>query len=148
MLRALDFYVGALGFEVVSRWPDDAAPPRWAALAAGGARLMLRCGHPRREIRHGGRPGVVTMNFYVEGIEAFHRELIASGYECDAIETLFYGAREFYVLDPDSNEVSIVEFAASDPGYMASPKGRTPKREPSAQKAGGRRETRAKRRTR
>ena len=32
---------------------------------------------------------------------------------------LFYGASEFYMQDPDDNELALVEFAASDPGYMA-----------------------------
>jgi DNA-binding CsgD family transcriptional regulator/catechol 2,3-dioxygenase-like lactoylglutathione lyase family enzyme len=119
MRRALEFYVGALGLDVVARWPDDGSVPRWVALAAGGARLMLRVGHPRRTVEHRQQPGTVALNFYVEGLDEVRRELVAAGHACGRPAALFYGAREFYLLDPDGNELAIVEFAASDPGYMA-----------------------------
>jgi DNA-binding CsgD family transcriptional regulator/uncharacterized glyoxalase superfamily protein PhnB len=119
MRRALDFYAGVLGFEVVARWPDAGAAPRWAALAAGGARLMLRVGHPKRTVDHRHQPGTVTLNLYVEGLDAVRRELVAAGHACGRPAALFYGAREFYVLDPDANELAVVEFAAADPGYLA-----------------------------
>ncbi len=118
MERALAFYVGALDFEIVSRWPDDGEVPGWVALAAGGARIMLRRGHPRRKVRAPREPGLVCLNLYVEGLDAFRRELISAGYACGEPDTLFYGAREFDVRDPDGNELSIVEFAASTPGYL------------------------------
>lgn len=124
MRRALGFYVDALGFEIVSRWPDDGRVPAWVALAAGGARLMLRVGHPRRKVDHRQRPGAVALNFYVEGLDALRRDLLAAGHACGAPEALFYGAREFYMADPDGNEIAIVEFAASAPGYLATKEGR------------------------
>lgn len=119
MRRSLDFYVSHLGFEIVSQWPDDGRTPGWVALASGGARLMLRVGHPRRQIVHRAERGPITLSLYVEGLDSFRRDLLSAGVRCDEPETLFYGAREFFVADPDSNEVSIVEFAASDPKYMA-----------------------------
>jgi uncharacterized glyoxalase superfamily protein PhnB len=129
MDRALDFYSAALGFAVVARWPDEGDAPAWVALAAGGARLMLRVGHPRRSVVHPAKPGPVTLNLYVEGLDAVRRDLVAAGYRCGEPQSLFYGAREFYVLDPDGNELALVEFAAGDPGYMATAE--TPR--PSAQ---------------
>ena len=123
MGRALDFYVGALGFEVVARWPDGDGPPGWAALGAGSARLMLHAGHHQRAVDHGKdgarKGGTVTLSLYVDGLDRFRSDLMAAGYRCGEPETLFYGAREFYLLDPDGNELAIVEFAASDPGYLA-----------------------------
>jgi DNA-binding CsgD family transcriptional regulator/uncharacterized glyoxalase superfamily protein PhnB len=119
MERSLDFYVSTLGFEIVSRWPDEDGPPGWVALGAGGARLMLRVGHPRRKVDHRRKAGTVLLSLYVEGLDRFRRDVIAAGHRCDEPETLFYGAREFYLLDPDGNELAIVEFAASEPGYMA-----------------------------
>jgi uncharacterized glyoxalase superfamily protein PhnB len=125
MRRALAFYVGVLGFEVAARWPDGDGPPAWVALAAGGARLMLRVGHPHRQVDHRHQPGTVTLNLYVAGLDGVRRELVAAGHACGRPAALFYGAREFYLRDPDGNELAIVEFAASDPGYMAT--GRTRK---------------------
>ncbi|HUG37797.1 MAG TPA: hypothetical protein VML54_12640, partial [Candidatus Limnocylindrales bacterium] len=119
------FYPALLGLEPVARWPDDGVPG-WVALSAGAARLMLRVGHPRREVDHRHQPGPVTVNLYVEGLDALRRDLVAAGHPCSKTATLFYGAREFYVLDPDRNELALVEFSVSDPGYMAN--ARTKKR--------------------
>jgi DNA-binding CsgD family transcriptional regulator/uncharacterized glyoxalase superfamily protein PhnB len=124
MGRSLEFYVSTLGFEIVSRWPDDQNLPGWVALGSGGARIMLRTGHPRRKIDHGHRGGTTTLSLYVEGLDAFRRDLIDAGYRCGEPEALFYGAREFYLLDPDGNELAIVEFAASEPVYLATRKRR------------------------
>lgn len=122
MARALSFYVTSLGFEVIAQWPEDGDPPGWCALGSGGARLMLHLGHHRRRIDHHKRGGTVTLSLYVEGLDEFRRDLLADGYRCGEPESLFYGAREFYLLDPDGNELAIVEFAASEPGYLASAK--------------------------
>lgn len=137
MARALDFWVDALGFEIVSRWPDDDRVPGWVALAAGGARVMLRKGHPRRRVAYPGRPGLVILNFYVEGLDAIRDELVAAGHRCGEPEQLFYGAREFYVQDPDANEIAIVEFAASDPAYMATAGKRASRKRTSGQRKSG-----------
>lgn len=121
MARSLAFYVDALGFDVVARWPEDDEPPGWAALGAGAARLMLHAGHhtrtidPRRDVG-----GSVTLSLYVDGLDAFRRSLTRAGQRCGEVRSLFYGAREFYLSDPDGNEVAIVEFAARDPHYLTS----------------------------
>jgi DNA-binding CsgD family transcriptional regulator/uncharacterized glyoxalase superfamily protein PhnB len=118
MARALEFYVSALGFEAVERWPENRELPGWVALAAGGARLMVRSG---RRTRSSPMPGPsVVLSLYVEGVDLFRRDLAKAGYRCGEVRSLFYGAREFTVRDPDANEVAIVEFAASEPGYLAS----------------------------
>ena len=116
MGRSLAFYVDLLGFRVVSRWPDDEPVPGWAALAAGAARIMLRTG--ARPPRTPG--GAVTLNLYVEGIDAFRDSIAAAGVRCGPVRSLFYGAREFSLRDPEGNEIAIVEFGASEPGYLAS----------------------------
>ena len=73
----------------------------------------------------------MTLQLHVDGLERFRCDLIKAGYRCGEVEALFYGAREFYLVDPDGNELAIVEFAASDPAYLTSPgevngsKGRT-----------------------
>ena len=75
---------------------------------------MLREG--RRRSR--GNRGNVTLNFYVSGVDAYRERLVAAGHRCTPTQALFYGASEFYVNDPDGNELEIVEFAASEPGYL------------------------------
>lgn len=120
MGRALAFYVDTLGFEIVSRWPDE-DEPGWVALASGGARLMLRCDLRRRgaDGRSPHRGGHVVPNFYVEDVDGFRRLLERSGHACSETRSLFYGAREFDLRDPDGNPLVFVEFAASEPAYLA-----------------------------
>lgn len=118
VVRLRRFYVDQLGFEEISRWPDDEGPPGWIALAAGAARLMIRLGHQEREVDYSRPAGTVTLCLYVDGLDALRQELVEAGVRCGKVHTLFYGAREFYVRDPDGNELSIVEFAASEPVYL------------------------------
>lgn len=116
MGRALQFY-SLLGFEVVSRHPDPPGDPGWAALGAGAARLMLHAGHHRRDdltLRPGGS---ITLSLYVQGLDAVHAGLVEAGVRPTSIQLMPYGAREFYVNDPDGHELALVEFPASDPGY-------------------------------
>lgn len=117
MPRALAFYKGLLGMEVVTSWPDPPAVPGWAALAAGAARLMLHQGHHRRDDAARPRGGPITLTLYVDGLDAIHASLLAAKASPTTIERMPYGAREFYVSDPNGNELAIVEFALSDPGY-------------------------------
>ncbi len=122
MAHSLEFYAERLGFREMSRWPELAdEPPGWAALASGAARLMLHQGHHRRAIdpRRNAR-GCVTLSLYVDGLDAFRASLVAAGIRCGDVKSLFYGAREFYLNDPDGNELAIVEFEASDPDYLTS----------------------------
>lgn len=116
--RCLGFYIDRLGLSVVSRWPDPPLPPRWAALAGGAARVMLHEGHHLAE-RADASGGAITLSFYVEGLDAYHADLRAAGCGPGAITQMWYGAREFYVRDPEGNEIAIVEFAASEPEYLA-----------------------------
>ena len=80
---------------------------------------MLHAGHHTREIDYKRRGGSVTLSLYVDGLDDFRRDLVSAGYRCGEPQSLFYGAREFYLFDPDGNEIAIVEFAASEPGYLA-----------------------------
>jgi len=131
--RLLAFYVEVLGFEIVSRWPD-AGVPRWVALGSGGARLMLRLRPegPLPGVRRHGSP--VVPNLYVEDLQGFRREIERAGHPCGRPRSLFYGAREFDVRDPDGNLLVFVEFAASEPAYLATgrdaPAQAAPRRKP------------------
>jgi DNA-binding CsgD family transcriptional regulator/catechol 2,3-dioxygenase-like lactoylglutathione lyase family enzyme len=131
--RALAFYVDTLGFEIVSRWPDDGGVPGWVALGSGGARLMIRRSlEPRRaEVRR--RPAVQP-NFYVDDLDGFRTLLERAGHACSATRNLFYGARELDLPDPDGNLLVLVEFAASEPRYLASARESAPRRKTKAAK--------------
>jgi catechol 2,3-dioxygenase-like lactoylglutathione lyase family enzyme len=117
MERMLAFYAGALGFDVVARYPDPPEMPGWAALGSGAARLMLHLGHHTRDTR-GARPdGTITLCLYLDGIASLRDELVANGHAASPIEQMPYGAFECFLQDPEGNELSLVEFPASDPLY-------------------------------
>lgn len=119
MERVLAFYIERLGFDLVARWPDAPEPPGWVALASGAARLMLHAGHHRREVHATNEPGPVTLSLYVDGLDALHESLRTAGLSPTEIRRTMYGARECYLNDPEGNEIALVEFRASDPGYLA-----------------------------
>jgi uncharacterized glyoxalase superfamily protein PhnB len=122
MRAMLKFYRVALGMTVVSRYPENGdEPPGWCALASGAARIMLHEGHHARNVSNSVGPGRITLSLYVTGIDALRADLVARGLRPGAIAQLFYGAREFYIKDPEGNELALVEFAASDPPYVTQP---------------------------
>jgi DNA-binding CsgD family transcriptional regulator/uncharacterized glyoxalase superfamily protein PhnB len=127
LARLLAFYVDMLGFEIVSRWPDD-GPPAWVALGSGGARLMLRQSLAELPASGRRRCSLVVPNFYVEDLDGFRRAIERAGHACSPTRRLFYGAREFDVRDPDGNNLVFVEFAASEPVYLVDRSGAKPAR--------------------
>lgn len=127
MTRMLAFYAGALGMQLVARYPEDAGPPGWCALAAGAARLMLHDGHHTRGMAGAKSGPPITLSLYVAGLDALHAELCARGERPGPITRMPYGARECYISDPESNELALVEFAASDPSYVTQPSAREPR---------------------
>ena len=119
MAAMLDFYTGVLGLQMLARWPDAPELPGWCALGIGAARLMLHAGHHRRDLEEIRPGGPITMSLYLSGLDALHEELVCGGLVVSPIEQQFYGARECFLRDPEGNELNLVEFPASAPGYTA-----------------------------
>ena len=121
MAKMLDFYTQVLSMQLVARYPDPPGLPGWCALASGAARIMLHHGHHRREVTAVRGPSDITLSLYVTGLDLLHDELVQRGCRPSHIEVMPYGAREFYVNDPEGHELAFVEFTASDPGYTTEP---------------------------
>ena len=98
--KAREFYLEYLGF--VLRWEHRFAEdfPLYMEIARGGCVLHL-------SEHHGdGSPGS-TIRVEVEGIEDFHRELLARHYRYakPGLSETSWGTREFSLADPFGNNI-------------------------------------------
>jgi predicted enzyme related to lactoylglutathione lyase len=104
--KALEFYVGALGFEV--RVDAEFAPgQRWVEVAPAGAEssIALAPAHP------GSPAGVDTgIRLSTADAEADHAQLLAGGVDVDAEIMRWEGVPPMFTLrDPDGNTLYVVE---------------------------------------
>jgi len=106
--RALDFYVGTLGFEKVVDLPmgPDA---RWVEVAVQGTPTTIALSPPPEGKPAGGSETGIILD--TTDVEADHATLKAAGVDVDD-EIARYGGDVppmFWVRDPDGNSLIIVE---------------------------------------
>ncbi|MET7905819.1 VOC family protein [Streptomyces sp. NPDC005355] len=108
--RALDFYVGTLGFEKRADVPFDDGH-RWIEVAPTGGAAAIALVLPREGQSAGGaETGIILVS---EDIDADHATLRARGVDTDP-EVMRWGAPVppmFGFRDPDGNGIMIVENA-------------------------------------
>lgn len=102
--KALDFYVGFLGFQKdwEHRFSEDA--PVYMQVSRDGLQLHL-------SEHHGdGTPGTHIM-ILMKGIDAYHAEIAAKPYKYynPAVEERFWGAKGMGVIDPFGNHIEFSE---------------------------------------
>ncbi len=102
--KADEFYLGFLGFTVDfdARFDDNA--PLYRGISRGGLVLHL-------SEHHGdGTPGAHVL-IRMQGLDAFHAELIAKQYRYmrPGIQTQEWGTREMRVYDPFGNQLCFSE---------------------------------------
>jgi catechol 2,3-dioxygenase-like lactoylglutathione lyase family enzyme len=104
--RALDFYVGKLGFE--KRMDASFGPgQRWLEVAPAGAATTIALVPTRDGVPTGVETGI---RFTSEDADADHADLTARGVDVDP-EVLRFGGGVppmFYFRDPDGNRLVIV----------------------------------------
>ena len=102
--RALEFYVGTLGFE---KRIDAAYAPgeRWVEVAPPGAETTIALVPPT------GAPGGIEVSLATGDAEADHVELRAAGVEADAdVIRMGEGVPPMFTFrDPDGNRFRVVE---------------------------------------
>jgi catechol 2,3-dioxygenase-like lactoylglutathione lyase family enzyme len=102
--KALDFYVGTLGFEKRMDAPFGAGD-RWIEVAPPGAATTIAL-VPLRE----GEPTDIVVSFATQDAEADHSELLARGVDADATVLRWdYVPPMFMFRDPDGNQFRMVE---------------------------------------
>ena len=103
-----------LGFEVVNRVPEEGDDLVWAMLTNGGVSLMLQTfaslGSELPAIsREDG--GSLLLYVEVEDIQALHDQVAGKVEVIKPLETTFYGATEFTVLDPNRYVLTFAEMS-------------------------------------
>lgn len=109
--KAREFYVGLLGFAAAWEHHFGENTPAYTRVSRAGLVLHL-------SEHHGDACPGATVFVRMAGIEAFHREITASGYKYlrPGIETTFYNARCMEVTDPFGNRIRFNEDLEADEG--------------------------------
>ena len=109
--RALDFYVGKLGFEKVV---DEPMGPdmRWVEVAISGAETTIALAPPPQGQEAGGSQTGIILD--TSDVDAAHAALKEAGVDVDE-EVTRYGAPVppmFWFRDPDGNSLIVVQPAS------------------------------------
>lgn len=107
--RALEFYLGKLGFETRMDAPYGEGE-RWVEVAPPGAATSIALVRAGAGDRTGTETGV---RFTTEDAEAAHAALLARGVDADA-EIMPFPVPMFFFRDPDRNSLLIVERPPAD----------------------------------
>src|SRR5881396_436091 len=104
--RAIDFYVGTLGFEKVVDIPMGPGM-RWVEVALPGTKTTIALAPPDQEVG-GGQTGICLDT---SDVDADHAALKAAGVDVDDEVTRFGGPVPpmFWLRDPDGNALIIVQ---------------------------------------
>jgi uncharacterized glyoxalase superfamily protein PhnB len=102
--KAREFYAGFLGFTVDWGHHFEDGAPAYLQVSRAGCPLHLT-------EHHGDCCPGSTVFVWMTGLEEFHREVTAKGYQFmrPGIETTFYGARCMGVIDPFGNRLRFNE---------------------------------------
>jgi len=101
----LAFYQKAFRYIIIQQSQDAQGRLHWAHLKSDNTALMLqRCtGEPAAE----SRAGNIMLHYYTSDILAQQRYMRANGIVVGEIETTPYDMKQFYVTDPEGNQLSI-----------------------------------------
>ena len=106
--RALDFYVGTLGFEKIVDVPMG-PEMRWVEVQVSGAETTIALAPPPRGRQAGGSETGICLD--TSDLEADHAALQAAGADVDEEITRFGGSVPpmFWLRDPDGNSLIVVQ---------------------------------------
>jgi catechol 2,3-dioxygenase-like lactoylglutathione lyase family enzyme len=106
--RAIDFYVGTLGFEKVVDVPMG-PDMRWVEVAIAGAKTTIALAPPPQGVAAGNAQTGICLD--TSDVDADHAALKAAGVDVDDEVTRFGGPVPpmFWFRDPDGNSLIVVE---------------------------------------
>lgn len=101
---AIAFYRNVLGFAVDATAPEEGTPI-WASLSVNSVLLMVQARHSLEEElpQLTGRPIGATQSLYigVDDADALYQRIRSQTQIIKEPQTTAYGAREFYIQDPN-----------------------------------------------
>jgi catechol 2,3-dioxygenase-like lactoylglutathione lyase family enzyme len=97
ILRAIDFYIEKLGFELA--FGDKAEPPNYVGFRRDAVEL-----HMQFQYEH--EMGTIRLRFLVEDPDGLFAEYRARGVECHEVSDTPWVTREFALYDPDRNSLT------------------------------------------
>ena len=107
--RALDFYVGTLGFEKVVDVPMGPPGMRWVEVAVSGAETTIALAPPPEGREAGGSETGICLD--TSDVDSVHAALKSAGADVDD-EVSRYGGPVppmFWLRDPDGNSLIVVQ---------------------------------------
>ena len=106
--RAIDFYVGTLGFEKVVDTPMG-PDMRWVEVAISGAETTIALAPPPQGQEAGGSQTGIILD--TSDVDSAHAALKSAGVDVDDEVTRFGGPVPpmFWLRDPDSNSLIVVQ---------------------------------------
>lgn len=106
--RAIDFYVGTLGFTKVVDVPMGDAM-RWVEVALPGTKTTIALAPPPQGTEAGGSQTGICLD--TSDVDADHATLKAAGVDVDAEVTRWGGPVPpmFWLRDPDGNSLIVVQ---------------------------------------
>src|SRR5262245_28529875 len=107
--RAIDFYVGTLGFEKVVDTPMSDDGMRWVEVSVNGTPTTIALAPPPPGVEPGGSQTGIILD--TSDVDADHAALKAAGADVDE-EISRYGGPVppmFWLRDPDRNSLIIVQ---------------------------------------
>jgi catechol 2,3-dioxygenase-like lactoylglutathione lyase family enzyme len=106
--RAIDFYVGTLGFEKVVDTPMGPGM-RWVEVAVPGAETTIALAPPPPEQEAGGSQTGICLD--TSDVDGAHAALKDAGADVDAEVTRYGGPVPpmFWLRDPDGNSLIVVQ---------------------------------------
>lgn len=107
--KAREFYIDFLGFSVDWEHRFEPGMPLYMQVSRAGLTQHL-------SEHHGDACPGSTVFVWMQGIEAFHREITARNYGClrPGVERTFYGTKCMEVIDPFGNRIRFNERLTND----------------------------------
>jgi len=98
---SMTFYCEKLGFQMVNDWrPDDVLA--WCSLTKGNAQLMLQQHDKEGKFQ---KPHGIQLYLICQDLDQAYAEIQVRGGAPTDISDAFYNMRQFFVTDPDGNQI-------------------------------------------
>ncbi|HEY2482877.1 MAG TPA: VOC family protein [Caulobacteraceae bacterium] len=115
--RAVDFYCGNLGFEMVGRDEHPTMRQAFVSLAKGGFTIELFVPQGDEAAKPRLRPDHLA--FECKDIDGYRAKILESGLAVPAVETFSGGMKHFELRDPDDTKLDFFQGRVGYESFLA-----------------------------